>query len=132
MKTWMRAVLIGAALSLVAGSIVSAAPGDSGSWEVGPYVGWAFLDKYEGLKASNDFIGGGRLGYFVCSHASIEASYQVLSTQTNQTTGGRSFDLDSARLNALWNFREGKVFRPFVTIGANYDMVDVEHLGTSN
>jgi outer membrane protein OmpA-like peptidoglycan-associated protein/outer membrane protein W len=132
MKTRVRAVFAGAALLLAAGTVASAAPGDAGSWEFGPYVGWAFLDKYDVLKPKNDFIAGGRLGFFITQNLSLEASYQVMGTETNTSTGQRDFDLNSGRLNALWNFREGKVFRPFVTVGGNYDSVDVNDLGTSN
>jgi OOP family OmpA-OmpF porin len=133
MRTWVRVMFVGAALLVIAaGSVASAAPGDQGSWEFGPYVGWTFLDKYEPLKPRNDFLAGARLGFFATSHLSFEASYQVLATETNNTTGQRDFDLDSARLNVLWNFREGQVFRPFVTLGGNMDSLDVNNLGNSD
>jgi len=132
MKTWMRVMFVGTALLLAAGMVASAAPGDAGSWEFGPYVGWTFLDKYAPLKPRNDFLAGARLGFWATQNLSIEASYQVLSTETNNATGQNDFDLNSARLNVLWNFREGKVFRPFVTLGGNLDSVDVNNIGDSD
>lgn len=128
----LRIVLLGIVVFAAACPVVSGAPGDKGSWEFGPYVGAVLLDKYGALDPDNEFIGGGRLGFFMTPHISLEGAYQVLSTEARNARSRSDFDLDSSRLNGLWNFREGKAFRPFATIGVNYDSLDVSRIGSSD
>jgi outer membrane protein OmpA-like peptidoglycan-associated protein len=107
-------------LSLIAAyvigtSVALAAAGEAGSWELGPYAGYGSLDDYAGADPDDDLLYGGRVGYFFTPAWSLEASYQQLSTETE--LGNVDVDLDSTRLNLLYNFRQGQKLRPFLTGG---------------
>src|SRR5437899_8337983 len=79
----MRRTVLGivAALFLVA-SPVYAGGGTRGDWEIGGYGGYGWLDGYDTLRPKDNFLYGGRLGYFISDHWSFEASGQRLSTKT--------------------------------------------------
>ncbi|MBI3450315.1 MAG: OmpA family protein [Acidobacteria bacterium] len=115
------------ALLLLAALPATAAGGQSGAWEIGPYAGYAWLDSYGGSAPDNDLLYGARVGYFVTSRWSVEASYQFL--KTNIAAGGADFKLNSLRLNALYNFREGKPFRWHLTAGLGQESTKIT--GTS-
>jgi hypothetical protein len=96
MKTWVRAVLIARRcadreLARVRGS------GRQGELGARPYVGWTFLDKYETLKPRNDFLAGGRVGYFFTSDAEPRGVVPGPVHGDQQRHGQRGFDLNSGR-----------------------------------
>jgi len=129
--TRMRKVFSILAAAMLATTLASAGHGESGDWEFGPYVGYVSLDDYdtvqlndEAVRPDDDILFGGRIGYFFVPHWSLEASYQVLSTSSDQSLVGVTdpgVDLDAARLNLLFNFRPGANFRPFVTLGVGLE-----------
>jgi OOP family OmpA-OmpF porin len=110
--------------------------GQDGDWELGLFTGYAWLDDYDQqgvelpLHPDNDLLYGARLGYFFTPGWSLETSYQQLSTST--CFGGAQpdvdMDVDSVRLNMLYNFMAGSAFRPFVTIGAGLEATDVSSI----
>jgi outer membrane protein OmpA-like peptidoglycan-associated protein/opacity protein-like surface antigen len=121
------------ALLLVASSPASASRGAKGSWELGIYGGYGWLDDYGDFQPKNHFLYGGRLGYFFSRHWSMEVSAQRLSTHTDfDIIGVQNVDmhLDAVRLNALYNFG-GEHVRPFLTAGVGHEKTDVTDYGRS-
>jgi outer membrane protein OmpA-like peptidoglycan-associated protein len=94
-----------------------------GNFEFGAYAGYGFLDDYgDDLAAPKPDDGplfGARFGYFFDESWSVEAAFQRLSTETNAMPiiPLSDFEIDSARVNLLYNFRPGRQFRPYVTLG---------------
>lgn len=133
MRRSFPAIFMAALLSI---SVAVAGGGEKGDWEFGPYAGFSWLDDFEdeesgiALEPDDDLIYGARVGYFFHSRFSVEGSYQMMSTETqfDDSLGLSDVDLDfdSARLNFLLNFRPGKVFRPFLTVGAGKESVEVD------
>ncbi len=108
--------------------------GEKGDFELGVYGGGALLDDYLGLNPKDSGLVGARFGYFFTPRLSLEVSYQKIFSKTQvipatipelDLAGLENIDLDinSARLNLLWNFRQCKKIRPFVTLGAGYEEV---------
>ena len=127
----VRRVMIGlAVVVLLAWTSVSAGGGERGDWEIGPYVGFGFLDDYETLSPDDDFLYGLRVGYFLGSYWSVEGSYQRLSTETQFSPllmlADRDADIEALRLNLLFNFRPGESLRPFLTLGFGRETTDVD------
>lgn len=127
-----------AILACVAVLLMSAAPayagGEEGQWEIGPYVGYGWLDDYGYLQPKNDILYGVRGGYFVTPSISVELSLQRLKTRTDFNILGlanQDAELDACRLNMLYNFAPGSSFRPFVTAGLGCEMFDADALGES-
>jgi len=108
---------------MLSSAVAMAAPTEEGSLEFGPYIGWVKWDDYGQFQPGNSVLYGARFGGFITSHFSAEASYQENLAETG---GGQDFVLNSIRVNALWNFLPGNMVRPFVTIGADYDSLEVE------
>jgi outer membrane beta-barrel protein len=137
----MRKIFSILAAVLFATTLAGAGHGESGDWEFGPYVGYVSLDDYdtvelndEAVRPEDDIFFGARVGYFFVPHWSLEASYQILSTESEENLLGvtdPNFDLDSARLNLLFNFRPGANFRPFITVGAGLESFEAEDLDES-
>lgn len=119
MKRVVGVPLVIASVVWCALSIVLAAPGDRGSWELGLFGGYGFLDDYAGADPDDGPLWGGRVGCFLDQNWSLETSYQQLSSEVGPSA--IDFDINSARLNGLYNFRPGNAFRPFVTFGAGYE-----------
>jgi len=115
-------LLILLAISLLAAP-AHAANGQKGDWEFGPYAGYGVLDDYRVADPDNDFLYGGRVGYFFTDSWSLEASYQKLSTETGP--GAFDFDVTSARLNLLYTFTPGRALRWHVTAGVGSEKTEV-------
>src|SRR5215470_7499470 len=91
------------ALILLAAAPAAAGGGEKGDWEFGPYVGYGWLDSYQGVAPDNDFLWGARVGYFITENWSAEASWQQMKTKPSGS--GPDFKVDALRLNALYTFR---------------------------
>src|SRR5262245_52818269 len=85
-----------------------------GSWELGPYGGYGFLDDYSGANPKNGYLFGVRLGYFVTPTVSFEPSYQWLLTKTRMPAPATNQDgqIRSLRFNFLYNFLPDLMIRP--------------------
>lgn len=131
MKKTMFVAMAALALAVVP---AVAEHGEKGEWELGLYAGYGILDGYDILHPESGPLYGGRIGYFFIPQLSLEASLQALDSQTNLSTGPSTdldFDISSTRLNLLWNFRSGKTFRPFATVGVGFEHARLDPLGTS-
>lgn len=121
---------VGAMIASLA-ALPSPAGGEKGSCEVGLFAGFAFLDDYDGgpvtLAPDDAALFGGRVAWFASRAWSLEASYQQLSTETQfpAPAADVDFDVASVRVNGLYNFRAGEAFRPFLTLGAGVEDLDV-------
>jgi len=96
--------------------------GTKGNWEFGVYGGWSALDDYGGLRPESDVLFGGRLGYFVSRHLSIEGSAQ--RTPSSSRTTSQDFNINSYRGNAVMNLAVRNWFQPFVTAGGGYETTE--------
>lgn len=138
----MRRACLWALFALIlVGTPAMAGQGEKGDWELGPYLGFGWLDDYEGLDPDDDVLYGGRVGYWFTSRWSLEASGQILSTETDMDTPALTSlglsdnvdaDLTSLRLNVLFHFLPGENCRPFLTVGAGSEKVDFDELGDSS
>src|SRR5262245_27100321 len=77
-----------------------AAPGETGSLEFGPYVGWVKWDDYGLFKPDDAVLYGGRFGAFLSPYLSAEAAYQLNHSEAGPQS--QDFNLNSIRVNALW------------------------------
>jgi len=130
-----KAILTIIAAALMAATPAMAGRGGEGDWELGAYGGFGWLDDYELLEPDDDTLFGVRAGYFFTSRVSLEGSLQRLSTVTviDPSFGvpDEDFDIDSLRVNVLWNFLEGASVRPFFTAGVGAEMADAGDIGDS-
>lgn len=130
----MRKALFGIVALFFAVTAVAAAGGEKGDWEIGLFAGVGAFDDYSVLNPKEDQIRGARVGGFVTSAWSIEFSFQRLRTRTDfdPALALPDFDLqlDGLRLNLLYNFLEGKSFRPFVTVGVGKERLEAGASGT--
>ena len=129
--TWL---LVAAALFGAPG-LVFAGGGSKGDWEIGVYGGYAWLDDYDFLKPEDSFLGGARLGYFLTPAWGLEASVQRVFSETEMDMLGVEdvdMNIDSGRLNLLYNFAPGSKIRPFLTGGVGMETVDTDGLGESS
>ena len=135
-----RAILALVIFLLVAATpLVTAIPafagGEKGDWELGVYVGKAWLDDYGIFHPKDHALYGARLGYFLTDHWGLEASGQTLKTETQFTVLGVSnqdVKATALRLNLLYNFADGEnKIRPFLTAGLGSEKFKVENYGES-
>lgn len=131
----MKLLALPAALLLFALHPAFATTGEKGTWELGPYVGYAWPDDFDPANPDHDWLFGFRFGRFFSPVWSIEGSLQHFSTDADTTSAGAGFTqgdftMDSFRANLLYNFRPGHVVRPFVTAGLGAEKVDADDLGS--
>jgi len=128
-------------LTLIAALLLTAVPalahnGDKGSWELGIYGGYGWLDDYGAFHPKDDPLFGARIGYFFTPAWSLEGSWQRLDTETKfpESIGLRDqrITLSCYRLNMLYNFRQGESFRPFVTGGVGCEKTEVHQFGETS
>jgi outer membrane protein OmpA-like peptidoglycan-associated protein len=130
----IRLATITLALAALVGGVALAGGGEPGDWELGLFAGYGFLDDYEGssvtLNPDDDMLFGLRVGYFMDQRWSAEGSYQMLSSETENSVGPPDFDFDrnSIRFNLLHNFRPGETLRPFATVGVGLEKIDASPL----
>ena len=119
-----------AVLAIAGAAPAFAGGGSKGDWELGAFGGRGFLDDYGDLQPADAFILGGRLGHFLSSKWSLEASYQVLTTDTDfedPLLEDLEVKLSSLRLNLLHNFgAPGSGVRPFITVGGGSEKTEVQ------
>jgi len=140
-----KTVLVLAACLILAMTPVLADGGDKGDYDIGLYGGFGWLDDYSGANPKDDSLYGGRAGKFLTPNWGLEFSFQRLDTETEfeppppepiiealeaLPLGLPDVDVthDALRLNLLYNFYEGKTFRPFVTVGIGSERLNAGHL----
>ena len=127
-----KTVPVLAACLILAMTPVLADGGDKGDFDIGLYGGFGWPDSYADANLKDNFLYGGRFGPFFTPNWSAELSFQRLQTETDvdPALGVSNIDvnLDSYRLNLLYNFLEGKAFRPFVTLGLGFERIDAGSL----
>jgi outer membrane protein OmpA-like peptidoglycan-associated protein len=121
-----------AALLLMGATPAFAGFGSKGDWEIGGFGGYGMLDSYGTFEPKNDLFYGGRLGYFISRHLSLEATAQFLPTETPGPLPERAFKINSYRGNAVFNFAVDSKFRPFLTAGGGYENTDIEGFDNSS
>ena len=121
-------------LALVALLLAAAGPafagGEKGQVEVGGFLGYGWLDDYQGLNPKDHLLFGGRLGYFLSNKLELEGSYKRLRTDSKiappLVTGDFPVNLTAWRGNLLLNFGgAGSSVRPFITAGGGSEKVDI-------
>ncbi len=127
-----RFTLILSIVMLAAVSVVSAAGGDTGDYELGLFAGVAFPDDYgdgiQRLKPDDDVVYGVRAGRFFSEIGSFELSYQQLTADAFSLGSPVDLDVNSIRANVLANFLAGQSVRPFITFGLGREMTEVDGL----
>jgi OOP family OmpA-OmpF porin len=132
----MRRIIMALLIALLLRSAPAAAGGgEAGDWELGPYVGYGWLDHYGLFEPKNHILYGGRVGFFFTPRWSLEPSVQRISTKTDLDPSlplqNEKADLTAYRLNLLYNFRPTQTFRPFLTGGVGCEHFDVHSFGKS-
>jgi outer membrane protein with beta-barrel domain/thrombospondin type 3 repeat protein len=98
--------------------------GEEGDWELGFYAGQLRPDAYDPLDPKDAALYGVRGGYYLTDHWSVEGSWQTSSTEGSVSGTKPDVDFDALRANILFNFREGKKFRWFLTGGIGHESID--------
>src|SRR6185295_6668405 len=97
-------------LTVIAALLLTAVPaladyGEKGSWELGLYGGYAWLDNYGDFRPKDEILLGVRAGYYFTPAWSLEGSVQRIATETDfaQSLGLENTDvtLSCYRLNML-------------------------------
>ena len=132
-----RVLMLLAVLAILA-TPAAAEKGQDKDWELGAYGGLGLPDDYDIANPQDGWLYGGRFGYFITDHWSLEGSIQDFNSKTDFDPslglGNVKFGLRSYRLNLLYNFLPGHSFRPFLTGGlgreiTNSSFVDSSDLG---
>jgi outer membrane protein OmpA-like peptidoglycan-associated protein/opacity protein-like surface antigen len=126
----MRRTILAIVAVLLAAAGPTFAGGEKGQLELGGFVGYGWLDDYQGLNPKNHVLFGGRLGYFLTHHWELEASYKHLRTSTEFeppiVTPNFDLSLNAWRGNLLFNFGEAdSKVRPFLTAGGGTEKIDL-------
>jgi hypothetical protein len=94
----------------------AAEKGQDKDWELGAYGGLGLPDDYDIANPQDGWLYGGRFGYFITDHWSLEGSIQDFNSKTDfdpsLALGNVKFGLRSYRMNLLYNFLPGHSFRP--------------------
>lgn len=91
--------------------------GEKGDWDIGAYVMQLKPSDYGDADPDNGTALALRGGYFFTPRWSVEGAFQWFSTELDAVGGNADADLNSLRFNGLWNFRENKKLRWFLTLG---------------
>ena len=124
-----RLTLVLAAIVLIHAQPAFAGGGSRGDWELGIFGGQGWLDDYGTSKPHDDLLYGARLGVFITSAWNLEFAASRLPTETGFETPPlpeAEVELDSYRLNLLYNFAAGKKFRPFLSAGLGIEKTDMD------
>lgn len=117
--------VVGALLLALTATPAAAKGGEQGDVEFGPYAGTISPDDYDGLDPDRGLFYGVRGGYYFTDNLSVEGSWQIFST-SGDISGDDDIDLKSLRANGLWNFRPGKKFRWFLTLGFGRETIEAD------
>jgi outer membrane immunogenic protein len=128
------------ALGVVAVQAVPALAQEAGKQEVTVYAGALFGDDLTSQaisgrtpKLDDSFTYGLRYGYNFTDQLAIEASLGESPSKVKNLAGGNiDLDLTTVDLDAVWNFRNGTPFTPYVFAGVGYAFADLDRtiLGT--
>ncbi len=128
------------ALGALALQAVPALAQDAGKQEVSVYAGALFGDDLTSLaisgrtpKLDDSFTYGLRYGYNFTDQFALEASLGESPSKVKNVTGGDiDLDLTTLDVDAVWNFRNGTQFTPYVFAGVGYAFADLDRsiLGT--
>jgi len=121
-------LLFAAIVLLLPGGAPQADPGEEGSWELGAYAGFAWLDDYADFDPEDDLLLGVRGSYLISTEWSFESSLQQIATN-NADNDSIDIDASSLRFNILRSYRSGEWLRPFWTIGAGAERFSVDLAG---
>lgn len=97
------------------------AQGSRGETTVDVYIGPADLDDYGAVRPDDDSMWGIRVGRSVTD----DWSWEITGQRMEGDSDFGDFDLDSLRVNVLYNFRAYKTLRPYVTGGLGLEQFDV-------
>jgi len=133
MKTMMRMAGV-AAFGTLALQAVPAMAQEAGSQEVHVYAGALFGDDVtdrvisgQRPKLDDDVTFGLRYGYNVTDNFGLELSAGHTPTSLTRVPGGDiDLDLTTIDLDAVWNFKTGTRFTPYVLAGVGYGFADLD------
>ncbi len=122
------------ALGVLAFEAVPALAQDAGKQEVSVYAGALFGDDVTDRsltgrtpKLDDSFTYGLRYGYHLTDALGIELSVGESPSTVKRLTGGDiDLDLTTFDLDAVWNFRNGTRFTPYVFGGVGYALADLD------
>jgi outer membrane beta-barrel protein len=108
---------------------------DAGKQEVSVYAGALFGDDVtdrpisgQRPKLDDDFTYGLRYGYHFTDQLGIELSVGESPNSVKNVAGGDvDLDLTTFDVDAVWHFRNGTPFTPYVFAGAGYAIADLDH-----
>ena len=128
------------ALGVVAVQAVPALAQDAGKQEVTVYAGALFGDDLTSQaisgrtpKLDDSFTYGLRYGYNFTDQFALETSLGESPSKVKNLTGGDiDLDLTTLDVDAVWKFRNGTQFTPYVFAGVGYAWADLDRaiLGT--
>ncbi len=127
MRKGLSALLI--TFSLLAPAVAHAENATEGAIEVGPYVGWAWLDHYQTARPDDQILYGARLGYFIDDNVSFETAYQRVYTSTDL---GPGMEIRSLRFGFLYNFLPDYILDPFLGVGLGWENTRIYGTLSSN
>ena len=133
MKTIQRLAGV-AAVGVLGLQALPALAQDAGKQEVSVYAGALFGDDVtdrpisgQTPKLNDDFTYGLRYGYNLTDQLGIELSVGESPNSVKKLAGGDiDLDLTTFDVDAVWNFRNGTRFYPYVFAGAGYAIADLD------
>ncbi len=122
------------ALGVLAFEAVPALAQDAGKQEVSVYAGALFGDDVTDRsitgrtpKLDDSFTYGLRYGYHLTDQLGVELSVGESPSKVKRLTGGDiDLDLTTFDVDAVWNFRNGTRFTPYVFGGVGYALADLD------
>jgi len=122
------------ALGVLAFEAVPALAQEAGKQEVSVYAGALFGDDVTDRsitgrtpKLDDSFTYGLRYGYHLTDQLGVELSVGESPSKVKRLTGGDiDLDLTTFDVDAVWNFRNGTRFTPYVFGGVGYALADLD------
>lgn len=122
------------ALGVLVFEAVPALAQDAGKQEVSVYAGALFGDDVTDRaitgrtpKLDDSFTYGLRYGYHLTDQLGVELSVGESPGKVTRLTGGNiDLDLTTFDVDAVWNFRNGTRFTPYVFGGVGYAFADLD------
>src|SRR5689334_4587448 len=124
-----------AAVGVLAVQAMPALAQEAGKQEVSAYAGWLFGDDVtdrpisgQTPKLDDKFTYGLRYAYNFTDQLGIELSVGESPNSVKNLAGGDiDLDLTTFDVDAVWNFRNGSRFYPYVFAGAGYAIANLDH-----